>query len=337
MKKILYILLGIFALFIILAFLGPREVKVERSIIVNRPTEYVKEKLGDFNYFHNNWNPWTAKDPAMTTTYTGVPGQPGHHYSWRGNDEVGYGYMELAGYNGDTILQRFQFENHGETKAYFILKDKGDATDVTWGMHWDVGFFGRPAMMFMNMDKYLGKDYENGLLNLKKKMESETTEAKSAYKIDELNWEEKLFVSTKPETMPGAQCGKHLAMNLPKIYADMEKNHLVSPMAPCMIFYSWDEKTSQTNCAAAICAPHVKVTGLKGWEKCILPASKVLKIAYYGDYDKSYDAHMSMDRYMKEKEMKQEVVIEEYVTDPTKEHDTSKWLTNIYYVLKNKN
>lgn len=337
MKKLAYILLGIAILYMILAFFGPKEVKVERNIDINRPTSFVKEKLSDFNYFHDNWSPWTQMDPAMSTTYTGKPGEAGHHYAWSGNDDVGYGYMDLMGYSGDTILQRFNYEGTGDTKAYFILKDKGNATNVTWGMHFDVGFFARTPMLFMNMDKQLGDHYRKGLDNLKKKMETTMPDAEvTQYKVEELDWEEKLFVSTKPTKMAGEECPRFLAMNLPKIYADMQKNNLQSPMAPSMIFYSWDEKTSQTQCAAAICAPDVKLTDLKGWEKCIVPASRVLKIAYYGDYGKSMNAHLAMDKYMDEKNLDQDVVIEEYVTDPTKEKDTTKWLTNIYYVLKAK-
>ena len=37
---------------------------------------------------------------------------------------------------------------------------------------------------------------------------------------------------------------------------------------------------------------------------------------------------------MKEKKLDYTFVIEEYVTDPTLEKDTAKWLTNIYYILK---
>jgi hypothetical protein len=37
---------------------------------------------------------------------------------------------------------------------------------------------------------------------------------------------------------------------------------------------------------------------------------------------------------MKSKGLTNGPVIEEYVTDPMNEADTTKWLTNIYYTLK---
>jgi effector-binding domain-containing protein len=57
--------------------------------------------------------------------------------------------------------------------------------------------------------------------------------------------------------------------------------------------------------------------------------------AMSGSYEKSAVAHVQIGNYMKAKKMdKEEVIIEEYVTDPMTEKDTSKWQTNIYYLLK---
>jgi effector-binding domain-containing protein len=63
----------------------------------------------------------------------------------------------------------------------------------------------------------------------------------------------------------------------------------------------------------------------------------MLKIAYYGAYDGSMNmpAHEAIDAYIKEKGLTHYGnVIEEYVTDPMAEKDTTKWLTNIYYMVK---
>src|SRR5436190_3723458 len=155
MKKVLYVIIGIIILYIILAFVGPKQVKVERQIAINKPVATVKSRLGDFKYFHDKWSPWTEKDPAMKTTYEGTPGEPGHLYTWSGNKEVGSGSMTLEGYNGDTLLQKLSFEGEGDAKSYFIMKDNNASTDVTWGMTFPVGFMHRPMMLFINMDKMM--------------------------------------------------------------------------------------------------------------------------------------------------------------------------------------
>ena len=65
------------------------------------------------------------------------------------------------------MVQRLTFEGMADSRAYFSIKEQPTATDVTWGMIFEVGFFGRPMMLFMNMDKMLGADYEKGLSKLK--------------------------------------------------------------------------------------------------------------------------------------------------------------------------
>jgi effector-binding domain-containing protein len=343
MKKLLYVILGIIVLYFILALMGPKEMKVERSVAINAPAESIRQKLGDFRFFHDKWSPWTRRDTAMKTTYSGTPGEPGHMHSWAGNKEVGEGEMEYAGVRGDTVIHKLRFKNRPEGEAYYIVGEEGDVSKVTWGMSMPVGFLFRTPMLFMKgkMDKMMGDDFDEGLQNLKKAIEGDKAEVRH-YDIDEQKWEERTFISTKKERIRGEECSAFLGANLPKIYADLGKAGIQPVMAPSMIFYSWDEKTMMTECVAAMAVPSddkkakEKINGLKNWEKCIVPESKVLHIAYYGDYGKNMDAHVAIENYMKEKNYLKDLVIEEYVSDPTVEKDTARWLTNIYYVVKDK-
>ena len=87
--------------------------------------------------------------------------------------------------------------------------------------------------------------------------------------------------------------------------------------------------------AAAIPVKGDAKTKVKGYETMVVPAGKNLHIAYWGGYHGTGTAHMAIDDYMKEKNLLQETpIIEEYVTDPGVEKDSTKWLTNIYYPVK---
>lgn len=173
MKKVFYAILILIALYFVLGLFGPREIKAERSIVINAPAQVVLEKLGDFQYFHEKWSPWTEKDPDMKTTFTGVPGTPGHLYAWTGNDDVGNGEMKLERYSGDSLVQTLSFDGQGQSMAYFIVKDQGNSSHVTWGMHFDVGFMFRTPMLFVDFGDMIGEDYENGLVRLKQALEEE--------------------------------------------------------------------------------------------------------------------------------------------------------------------
>jgi hypothetical protein len=44
----------------------------------------------------------------------------------------------------------------------------GDATNVTWLMHGPLPFMGKIMHVFINVDRMVGKDFEAGLINLKR-------------------------------------------------------------------------------------------------------------------------------------------------------------------------
>ncbi|MBA3682985.1 MAG: SRPBCC family protein [Bacteroidetes bacterium] len=333
MKKFLYVILALVVVYLILALFGPKEIKVERTITVNKPVLVVASKLTDYKFYNDEWNPWSEKDPAMKTTYRGNSGEVGHFYSWEGNKEVGKGEMEIKSITKDSIIQRLTLDGMGDSKAYYILKDNTTSTDVTWGVVFEIGFLGRPMMLFMNMDKMIGTMYEKGLAKFKTKVEAIKEEVSmSNHEVKEIQWEARTFFGTKRTKMDGNKLAAFFGENFPKMWVELEKEKIKSCMSPCGIFYSWDEKTMATECAAAFCVPNDKK--IKGWEKYSIPASRVLIAPHYGAPEKSIEAHYAIDAYMKENKLDYTFVIEEYVTDPTLEKDTARWLTNIYYILK---
>ena len=331
MKKVAYVVIGIAVLYLILCLFGPSTVKVERSIdIKNKSVEDMQHKLADLKFFHDKWSPWTRRDPNMKTTYTGVCCEAGSKYAWESEkDSVGKGSMTFDKFSNDSVLLTLHFDGMGDSKVYYITKAANEGMNVTWGMIFDIGFFGRAPMLFMSLDKMMGPDYEEGLSNLKKVIES--TPAEEAYSIKEISWEPQVYIG-KRGTFKFMDLPAFFGENYPKLGEYFAKNNLKMYGAPSAIYFKYDEVKMETECAAVfITKDKVKA---KEWETFEIPASKVLMIEYYGAYEKSANAHYAMDAYMKEKGITQNFVIEEYVTDPMSEKDTAKWLTNIYYVLK---
>ena len=75
MKKVFYAIIALIVLYFVLALFGPKQVKAERTITISAAPEVVREKLGDYRFFHEQWSPWTLRDPDMKTSFTGTPGQ----------------------------------------------------------------------------------------------------------------------------------------------------------------------------------------------------------------------------------------------------------------------
>lgn len=333
MKKVVYVLIGLVVVYLILCLVGPKEVTVERSTEIKiSSVEDMQHKMADLKFFHDKWSPWTRLDPNMKTSYTGECCKPGSSYSWESEkDSVGKGSMTFNEFKGDSVLITLHFDGMGDSKVYYITKPSANGMNVTWGMQTKIGFFGRAPMLFMNMDKMIGPDFESGLAMLKKEVESMPVETSAKYEVQEIDWAEHFYVGVKGKhKFP--ELSKFFGESYGKIGAFMAKNKLEMACAPSAIYFTYDEKNMEAECAAVMCLKEKKET--KELETYAIPAGKALLIPYYGAYDKSANAHYAMDAYMKEKGLMQTMVIEEYVTDPMSEKDTSKWLTNIYYILK---
>lgn len=175
---VLYILVALVVILIVLAVVAPKNYHVKRSIIIRKPLPEVFEYL---KYIRNQdqWSPWKQKDPNMTQTSEGIDGQVGFVNRWEGNKEVGIGEQEIVRITeNDRIESQLRFYKpwKSESDAYIVVKVVDETrTEVIWGFS---GVNKVPAnvfMLFYNMDKAVGKDFEQGLLNLKDLLEKENT------------------------------------------------------------------------------------------------------------------------------------------------------------------
>jgi uncharacterized protein YndB with AHSA1/START domain len=158
------------AAILILASTKPDTFSIERSAVINAPAERIFSVLNDFHQW-GGWSPWENKDPDMKRTYGGPERGRGAVYGWEGDKNVGTGRMEILEANTPSKLviklDFFKpFEAHNT--AEFTMLPQGNATNVHWVMHGPATFMSKVMTVFVNFDKMVGKDFEQGLANLKK-------------------------------------------------------------------------------------------------------------------------------------------------------------------------
>jgi hypothetical protein len=175
MAILLYILAGVLLIILLLAVIAPKNYDVNRSIVVNQPVSSVFEYL---KYLKNQeqWSPWERKDPNMEKEFAGVDGEVGAVSRWKGNKEVGEGEQEITRVVKDEVVEsnlRFFKPWKSQSNAYLRVEESGiGATKVTWGFSGHNKFPISIMMLFMNMDKAVGKDFEEGLSSLKSVLET---------------------------------------------------------------------------------------------------------------------------------------------------------------------
>lgn len=162
----------IFIVFIGFQNCGKKAVHVERTGEVSASKALVMKELASFKGFVK-WSPWSKLDPAMKTTFTGKDGAIGSIYAWQSeSQDVGTGSMEITAITENRIEERLVFTNPWQSvsKVYFDVTDQNNGkVKITWAYDGEM-----PAYMtwFMDMDKMLGKKYEEGLSSFKVHVES---------------------------------------------------------------------------------------------------------------------------------------------------------------------
>jgi hypothetical protein len=175
LKKILIalgllIVLGIGAI-AALVMLSPTGFAVEREVTINKPKAEV------FAYAkmlknQNDWGPWFKKDPAMKQEFVGTDGNVGFISKWdSAKDDVGAGEQEIKKIvEGERIDTELRFLKPFESKADAYLTTESidpNQTKVKWGFTGDMPRPLNLMLLVMDMDKEVGKDFNEGLNSLK--------------------------------------------------------------------------------------------------------------------------------------------------------------------------
>ncbi len=176
---ILLILLVIVLVVVLLAFTKPKTFRVERSASIEAPPEAIFPLVNDFHEW-KRWSPWEKIDPSMERTYGGSGRGMGATYSWSGNKKAGSGRMEITDSIPPTkvvidlhFMKPFEARNTTE----FTFKSRGTGSHANWAMYGPMPFASRVMSVFVSMDKLIGKDFDEGMRNLKREAETKSAVA----------------------------------------------------------------------------------------------------------------------------------------------------------------
>lgn len=181
LKKVLLAIVGIVVLLCVVSFFLPSKSHVERTIVINAPAAKVFNEVNSLQKWPA-WDPWQKKDPNIQNTYSGPELGVGNKNSWKSDHkEVGSGSQIITeSVPNETIKSQLAFGESGEKgggTGYFNFTPEGEGTKVAWGMDMDLGM--NPFMRYMGlmMGGMIGKEFDQGLSNLKAHVEAMPEEA----------------------------------------------------------------------------------------------------------------------------------------------------------------
>jgi uncharacterized protein YndB with AHSA1/START domain len=150
------------------------EMNVSRSTTIAAPPEAVFKVVNDFHQW-DAWSPWAKLDPAMKVSYSGPAEGVGATYYWSGNNDVGEGTNTLVESKpAEKIAMRLEMIRPmaGTSDVQFTFVPEGAGTKVTWAMQGKKPFIGKVIGLFMDCEKMCGDQFNEGLANLKKVVET---------------------------------------------------------------------------------------------------------------------------------------------------------------------
>jgi hypothetical protein len=126
------------------------------------------------------WSPWSKFDPAAKFAFEGPRSGPGASATWSGNNKIGEGRQTIVESRPNELVRlKLEFVRPFKSTcaAEFTLKPDGKQTRVSWAMSGEANFVSKLFCLFMNQDKMVGGEFEDGLARLKKLTETPTTVA----------------------------------------------------------------------------------------------------------------------------------------------------------------
>jgi hypothetical protein len=168
-KIMAIVVVVLIAAVLIYAATKPDTFRVQRSAAIKASPEKIFPLINDLHSF-NTWNPYAKKDPNAKGSYSGPASGTGAAHEFEGNKDVGKGNIEILESSPSSkvtmalnMLSPFEAHNIVE----FTLEPVGETTNVRWAIHGPMPFMSKVMCLFFDMDRMVGKDFEQGLSDLK--------------------------------------------------------------------------------------------------------------------------------------------------------------------------
>lgn len=169
LKKILLSLAVVILVFVVVVATRPTDFRVVRSATVPAAPDAVFPHINDLKKWQE-WSPWAKMDPNCKVAFEGPVAGPGAKFSWDGNNDVGVGSMTITESKSPEqvrIKLAFLKPMEGVSDVVFTLKPEGTGTQVTWAMDSKNGFMAKAFGLFVDCEKMVGDQFEQGFKNLK--------------------------------------------------------------------------------------------------------------------------------------------------------------------------
>lgn len=177
MKVLKKIAIWLIVIVLVLGGIGlllPKTYRVERSVVVKAEPHDVYAQVNTLKKWPE-WTAWTMKKyPDMQIEFKGPEAGEGAEYYWTGKS-TGKGNLKLTKSDpAKGVEYRLDFEDGKYVSDGSIFYEPAGAGEVkvTWVNSGDLGWNPVNRYFGLMMDRFMGPDFEEGLGNLKQRVET---------------------------------------------------------------------------------------------------------------------------------------------------------------------
>jgi len=166
---LLMVLLAIIAavgILLLIASRRPDNFYAARSLQIAAPPNRLHGLINDLRQM-NRWNPYALRDCGGIAEYSGPEAGPGATFHFAGKG--GTGQVIVTDSSPALIGMRLVMTKPiaGDNRVEFQLKPVGDQTEVTWAMKGKQNLLIKVLSLFINCERMMARDFDEGLGNLK--------------------------------------------------------------------------------------------------------------------------------------------------------------------------
>ena len=153
----------------------PDDFTISRKVVIVGTPDKVFEHVNNLHKW-NDWSPWIKSDSDSAAVFSGPESGYGASMSWAGGPQVGEGRMTLTkSVPTDNIFFTLDVNKPfpmSSTEEFHFM-NQGENTVVSWTIYGVYDFKGKFMSVFFDPDRLVGRQFEQGLINLKDVVEKE--------------------------------------------------------------------------------------------------------------------------------------------------------------------
>lgn len=319
---------------IVLSLIVSKKYTVEIQKEINAPSNIVYNALNDLKT-QSRWNTVLLSDTSTNLSYPGSTVGNGSSCEYNGI-KIKDGVIKIASNheNDSVYIIQSPVGNNEIHHVYYVKSIDSLHTVLKIKSTTETGFLSNLVKFISKwkLEKVLLKDVENltTLIN-----ERFVQKLYNGYQIEEILPAPRFFITHRGEVAI-ENISQFYTQNISALYQKALNENIVVSGMPCGLYYTWDEANQKSDMAAAL-PTLAQLNNIPETNAVSIPSKPALKIVYQGDRRNSGNAHNAMGDFMKDRQLFMDVpMIEEYITDPTKEPNPEKWITNIIYYYSKK-